>query len=105
MRTGVLLLLLAVASVATAEAVLRGEPGSKLKCEACKLAIKEVYHLVDDKQMDIAEAISHMCKVVPKAFRDQCHDLVDELVQQLVELIEARETPKHACQAVHWCKE
>ena len=76
--------------------MLNSENLDSQACEFCKLAIREVDSMLEDKnnEAEIKEALEQLCGYLPSNYADQCKTLVETYTDILIEMITKDATPE-----------
>ncbi|CEF69357.1 Saposin-like type B, 1 domain and Saposin-like type B, 2 domain and Saposin B domain and Saposin-like domain-containing protein [Strongyloides ratti] len=76
------------------------------KCTLCLDVVKELEDYLNAHEGNIDGAADYICKKVTGGISilDQlCETLMTDEINQLIKGIEAKETPEHICQKIHFC--
>lgn len=78
----------------------------KPSCPLCLLAMQQIYDIIKNNKTEknIENELKKLCKHLPQSLSEECTDLVQGYIQELVELLLADLTPSEICTFIKLCK-
>uniref|UniRef100_A0A0N5BBJ9 Saposin B-type domain-containing protein n=1 Tax=Strongyloides papillosus TaxID=174720 RepID=A0A0N5BBJ9_STREA len=79
---------------------------ASFKCTLCLDVVKELEKYLTDHEGNIDGAADYICDKVTGGISildDLCKSLMTDEIDQLIQGIEAKETPEHICEKVKFC--
>ena len=76
--------------------ILDGENLDSQACEFCKLAIREIDSMLEDKnnEAEVKAALEQLCGYLPSNYADQCKTLVETYTDIIIDMITKDATPE-----------
>ncbi|XP_059374089.1 prosaposin-like [Carassius carassius] len=76
-------------------------------CDVCKMAVRYVDGILEQNatQAEIEDALMKVCNFLPEAFRDECHQLIEQYEPLLVQLLLQTLDPDFVCMKLGACPE
>ncbi|KAM4703943.1 prosaposin [Rhinophrynus dorsalis] len=74
-------------------------------CALCKMLVEEVENLLENNRTEakIRHALEKVCGILPKKYRNQCVDIVDQYSEAIIKLLEQEATPQMVCCSLGLC--
>ncbi|XP_052262832.1 uncharacterized protein LOC127866386 isoform X2 [Dreissena polymorpha] len=75
-------------------------------CVPCEFIVKQVQEFIKENRttQEVEDFVKSLCDILPDTVTAQCHDVVDQYVPAILDLLSENLDPKQVCEKLGFCK-